>query len=70
MNRLLQFFQEDSGNLSGQRLCFVLWNLAVCVVWTYCSFVEGKPVSLEIESIMGLAIAQAGKVSQKMIEKS
>lgn len=70
MKNLLQFFQEDNGNLSGQRLCYVLWNIAVCVVWTYCSFKAGQPVPLEIESIMGLAIAQAGKVGQKMVEKN
>lgn len=68
MSKLLQFVSEDNGTLSGQRLAYLAWNLAVCLVWTYCSLKAGQPVALEPESLVGLAIAQAGKVGQKLAE--
>jgi hypothetical protein len=69
MKRLLEFFAEDNGNLSAQRFVFVMANLCIWSVWTYSSMKSGQLQPISPELLVGLGIAQIGKVAQKFGEK-
>jgi hypothetical protein len=65
---LSQFLCEENGNLSAQRLVFVLANSCLWLVWAYVSLKHGEMAPISPELLLGLGIMQAGKVGQKMVE--
>ena len=68
MEYFKQFLCEDNGHFSSQRLIYVVANICVWSVWTYSSIHLGQPAPISVEMLMGLGIAQAGKVGQKIFE--
>ena len=69
MNRLLEIFQEDNGDLSSQRIAFFLWNTSLAAVWTYVSIKNGAMAAIDPGILAGMAIMQGAKVGQKLVEE-
>jgi len=69
VEQLLEFLSEDNGNLSSQRLVFLLANLCIWSVWTISSMKSGQLQPISPELLIGLGITQIGKVAQKFGEK-
>ena len=66
---MLNFFQEDNGNLSSTRLVFVLFAIVVLIVWAVLSLYVGVLMSIP-ESIVTILLGLAGaKVLQKPFEQ-
>lgn len=66
---MLNFFREDNGNLSSNRLVFVLFGMVVLAVWAYASVLAKVPMTLPdsiVNTLLGLA---ASKTIQKLFEK-
>lgn len=68
MQKVYEFFREDNGHFSSQRLVFILANTAIWTVWTYVSLHQGTMQALDPALLAGLAIMQGGKVGQKLAE--
>ena len=65
---MLNFFREDNGNLSSNRLVFVLFAIVVLIVWAILSLYVGVLMVIpdSITTILlGLAVS---KVVQKPFE--
>jgi len=69
--KFYQFFQEDNGNLSSTRLLFVLWSVAVLIVWIFSSITSSpaKLASIPLEVIGIIATFAGAKVGQKFSEE-
>jgi hypothetical protein len=67
--RLLQFLQEDNGNLSSTRLLFLSWGFVVLFSWSYLSIAKNaiQPVDSSVAAILGsLGVT---KIVQKFTEE-
>lgn len=71
MNILLDFFKDETKQLSSTRLVFIIWALSVLFIWII-SCIFNSPITLKeiptsIQSLIG--ILMVGKVTQKHLEK-
>jgi hypothetical protein len=66
--RLLEFFQEGSGNLSSTRLVMIAWALTILTVWAIasCKAYTLAPIPESVITMFGISIL--GKVSQRFSE--
>lgn len=53
--KILQFLEEDNGNLSATRLLFLAWGFTVLITWAYLSVLKGtiQPVDTSIVGVLG-----------------
>ena len=71
MNVLLEFFKDETNQLSSTRLVFIIWALSVLFVWVlscvFSSPMELKEIPVSIQTLIG--VLMIGKVAQKHLEK-
>jgi len=69
LNKLIEFLQDPGGNISSNRLAFLLWTLGVLVTWIIVSISSKslQPVDSSVAAVLG--ILMTGKVAQKFGEK-
>lgn len=68
INRLLQFFQDDTGALSAMRLLFIVWGIGTFIVWTSLCIKTGTMVAMDIKILGFLVSLVGGKVVQNFTE--
>lgn len=66
--KLAEFFQDSSGQLSSNRLVWVVFGFCFCVSWTYLSIKNGNLQSVDYSIAVIFGILTAGKVGQKFAE--
>lgn len=69
MNKIGQFFQDDSDRFSATRLAFLAWIFGALIIWGAGSINDKKmqPVPDSIQVLIG--ILMTGKVAQKFGEE-
>ena len=68
LNRLAQFFQDGTGQLSSMRLLLIVWGIGTFVVWVILSLHAGAMMALPISLTTFLGSLIAGKVVQNFTE--
>lgn len=69
MNKLTDFFSDNSGGMSSMRLIMAVWFLGALVLWMIVSFqkAEIQPMPESIITLLGIVLS--GKVVQRFGEK-
>lgn len=69
--KILQFLQEDNGNLSSTRLLFVLWGVGGFIAWVAMSLKSSPIMFIPLPwEYIGVVLSLGGvKVVQKFGEK-
>jgi hypothetical protein len=66
--RILEFFSEDNNILSSMRLVFLMFGIAVVLVWSYVSILSKTMSDIPAGVQTTCLILIAGKGYQKLIE--
>ncbi len=66
MKNLTQFFKDDSGALSSQRLVFIIGYFAFFSLWVTQSIKEMKVAPIDNSVLYFLLILASSKVSQSL----
>lgn len=67
--RLSQFLEESNGQLSSNRLAYLLWTVGVFAVWAYASVKAVSLAAIPETVLAGVAVMTGGKIIQKSFEK-
>ena len=70
MNKLIDFFRDETNQLSSTRLVFVIWTLSILFMWMI-SCITSSPITLKeiptsVQTLIG--VLMVGKVAQKFTE--
>lgn len=68
-NRLLEFFEDDTGRLSSMRLLFLGWGVGALIVWSFLSIKSKTLLELPISITMFISSLVAGKIVQNYTER-
>lgn len=68
--KILQFFQDGSGQFSATRLAFLAWIFGALVVWSANSFQAREIQDIPDSVTVLVGILMTGKVAQKANEAS
>lgn len=68
MKRILEFFEDNDGRLSSNRLAFLCMSATVGLVWAYCSIKDGEPKTIHWSVVVLVATYMTGKLVQFGIE--
>lgn len=64
----LEILQEDNGRFSSNRLVFLLWSIAVLIIWIITSLNSNTLQSIPESIVTIILILMTGKVVQKIGE--
>jgi len=67
--KILQFIQEDNGQLSSTRLLFVVWGFTLLGIWAYLSVAKGAIQPIDVTVVGAFSSLGLVKVAQKYGEK-
>lgn len=66
----LEFFKDDTGQLSATRLIFILWGLTILTVWAFNSIYNKRMEPIDNTIVMIFGILMTGKTVQSAIENN